>query len=164
MTRPEEISIKRHMSFEELNKRIKTLEKDTKVLQRLYFIKYRYERKSMAKSAQLVGITRYVGYIWQKRWNEDGYAGLIPRYGGGRPSKLSEEQKEEIINLLKQKNTWTTKEVRDLIREHFNVEYSLKQIRVILKKAGMNYAKPYTYDYRRPQNAEERLKKLAENR
>jgi len=28
---------------EELIKRIKSLEKDTKILQRLYFIKYRYE-------------------------------------------------------------------------------------------------------------------------
>jgi putative transposase len=161
MTRPEEISIKRHMSSEELNKRIKTLEKNTKVLQRLYFVRYRYEGKSITESAQLVGITRYIGYIWQRRWNKDGYAGLIPRYGGGRPSKLSEEQKEELINLLKQKDTWTTTEVGGLIREKFGVEYSLKQIRVILKKAGMNYAKPYTYDFRRPQDAIERLKKIA---
>jgi len=41
--RPENIAIERHISTEELLKRIKSLEKDVKVLQRLYFIKYRYE-------------------------------------------------------------------------------------------------------------------------
>ena len=43
MARPENIAINRHITAEELLKRIKSLEKDTKVLQRLYFIKYRYE-------------------------------------------------------------------------------------------------------------------------
>jgi putative transposase len=164
MTRPEKILIQRHLSCEELNKRIKTLERNTKILQRLYFIKYRYEGKSVAESAHLVGITRNEGYIWQRRWNEDGYAGLVPRYGGGRPSKLLYKQREELIDLLKQKDTWTTNEVKDLIRKEFDVEYSLKQVRIILKKVGMNYAKPYSHDYRRPPDAEERLKKLTRNR
>jgi putative transposase len=109
MTRPEKILIQRHLSCEELNKRIKTLERNTKILQRLYFIKYRYEGKSVAESAHLVGITRNEGYIWQRRWNEDGYAGLVPRYGGGRPSKLLYKQREELIDLLKQKGTCSIK-------------------------------------------------------
>jgi hypothetical protein len=40
MSRPEGIHIKHHMSTDILNKRIKTLENDTKILRRLYFIKY----------------------------------------------------------------------------------------------------------------------------
>jgi transposase len=46
-----------------------------------------------------------------------------------------------------------------MIYNEFNVEYTLKQIRVITKKFGMRYAKPFTMDYRRPPNAEEILKK-----
>jgi len=61
--------------------------------------------------------------------------------------------------LLKEKNAWTTDEVRLLISNEFGVEYTLKQVRVISKKFGMKYAKPFTFDYRKPANAEQILKK-----
>ena len=160
MSHPVEIQIEHHMSIDELNKRIKTLEHDTKVLRRLYFIKYRYEGKLVSESAKLVGITKRVGYIWQERWNDKGYEGLIPRYAGGRPSKLTDAQKERLVELLKQNNTWTTEEIRELIFNEFKVEYTSKQIRIILKNMGMRCAKPFLHDYRRPKNAEEILKKV----
>ena len=163
MSHPVEIQIERHMSIDELNKRIKTLEHDTKVLRRLYFIKYRYEGKLVSESAKLVGVTKRVGYIWQERWNEMGYEGLIPRYAGGRPSKLTDAQKERLVELLKQNDTWTTEEIRELIFNEFKVEYTSKQIRIILKNMGMRCAKPFSHDYRRPKNAEEILKKFANN-
>jgi len=160
MSYPEQIHIEHHMGIEELNKRIKTLENDTKVLRRLYFIKYRYEGRMVSESAKLVGITKRVGYIWQERWNEKGYEGLIPQYAGGRPSKLKEDQKGRLVELLKQNDTWTTEEVRELISKEFSVEYTSKQIRIILKNMGMRCAKPFSHDYRRPTNAEEILKKV----
>ena len=124
MSHPVEIQIEHHMSIDELNKRIKTLEHDTKILRRLYFIKYRYEGKLVSESAKLVGITKRVGYIWQERWNDKGYEGLIPRYAGGRPSKLTDAQKERLVELLKQSDTWTTEEIRELIFNEFKVEYT----------------------------------------
>jgi putative transposase len=160
MSYSEQIHIEHHMSIEEINKRIKTLENDTKVLRRLYFIKYRYEGRMVSESAKLVGITKRVGYIWQERWNEKSYEGLIPQYAGGRPSKLTDAQKGDLVELLKQNDTWTTEEVRELIFKEFNVEYTSKQIRIILKNIGMKCAKPFPHDYRRPANAEELLKKV----
>ncbi len=159
MSRPEAIPINRLMSVEELNSRIKNIEKDVKILKRLYFIKFRYDGDSVERAAEKVGITKRIGYIWQERWNEKGYDGIIPRYAGGRPSKLSQQQKNDLQQLLKQKETWTTKEVRDQILEKFNVEYTLKQIYIILRDMGMNFAKPYPHDYRRPSDAEDILKK-----
>ena len=155
-----EIQIEHHMSIEELNKNIKTLENNAKVLKRLYFIKYRYEGKMVSESATLIGITKRTGYIWQERWNKNGYDGLIPRYAGGRPSKLNETQKGRLVELIKQKDTWSTEEIRELIFKEFQVEYTIKQIRIILKKLGMKCAKPFPFDYRRPNNAEEILKKV----
>jgi len=113
------------------------LETDTKVLQRLYFIKRRYDGKSVEEACRSVGVAKPVGYEWQKRWNDDGYDGLIPLYAGGRPSKLSDQQKERLELLLGGKNAWTTDEVRLLISNEFGVEYTLKQVRVISKKFGM---------------------------
>jgi putative transposase len=159
MPRPEQIPIQKHMTQEELQKRIKSLETNTKILKRLYFIRYRYDGKSVEESSQLVGVAKPVGYDWQKRWNESGYEGLIPRYAGGRPSKLSDQQKEKLRILLKEKDAWTTDEVRSLIFNEFGIEYTLKQVRIIAKKIGMKYAKPFTLDYRRPYDAEQILKK-----
>lgn len=160
MAKPEQIPIEHHLSSEELLKRIKSLEKDTRVLQRLYFVKHRYEGASVAESAKLVGTSKPVAYQWQERWNKDGYDGLIPRFAGGCPSKLSDEQKEELEEILHQRDDWSTKEVQELIFNRFNVTYTGKQILEILKKFGMHHAKPYSHDYRRPEDAEDRLKKL----
>ncbi|MCJ7444095.1 MAG: helix-turn-helix domain-containing protein [Methanotrichaceae archaeon] len=163
MSKPEQIPLQRHMSKEELQKRIKTLENDVKVLKRLYFIKYRYGGLTVEQASELVGVSKTVGYIWQSRWNEEGYEGLIPKYAGGRPSKLDQDQKDKLRQLLSQKHVWTTEEVRLLIEKQFSVEYTPKQIRIIVKNLGMRYAKPYTYDYRRPDNAEDILKNLTRN-
>ncbi len=161
MPRPEQIPIQKHMTNEELQRRIRMLETNTKILQRLYFIKHRYEGKSVEESSHLVGVAKPVGYEWQERWNKNGYDGLIPLYAGGRPSKLSDQQKEQLQLMLRERNSWTTDEVRLLISNQFGVEYTLKQVRIIAKKFGMKYAKPFTLDYRRPPNADQILKKHA---
>jgi putative transposase len=163
MVKTEQIQIVKHMTVNDLTKQIKKLEKDTMVLQRLFFIKYRYEGKSVEEAAKLVGASKNTGYLWQERWNNDGYDGLSPQFAGGRPSYLSDEQKEKLKVLLKRKDNWTTKEVQELISKKFSVKYTLKQIRIILKNFGMNYAKPYHHDYRKPKNAKDILKKPSSN-
>jgi putative transposase len=161
MSRREEIPIQRLMNIEDLNRKIKSVEKDVKILKRLYFIKFRYSGDSVEKASEKVGVTKRIGYIWQNRWNEMGYEGIIPRYAGGRPSKISEQQKSELEKILRRKESWTTKEIKDVISREFNVDYSLKQIYIILRDMGMNFGKPYPRDYRRPTNAEEMLKKTS---
>jgi putative transposase len=161
MSRREEIPIQRLMNIEDLNRKIKSVEKDVKILKRLYFIKFRYSGDSVEKASEKVGVTKRIGYIWQNRWNEKGYDGIIPRYAGGRPSKISEHQKSELEKILRRKESRTTKEIKDVISREFNVDYSLKQIYIILRDMGMNFGKPYPRDYRRPKNAEEMLKKTS---
>ncbi len=159
MGRKRVYEVARHLPAEELDKRIKKLEKDTRVLQRLYFIRHLYRGMSVEEAADLVGVTKATGYAWLKRWNSKGYEGLIPEFGGGRPSKLTKDQKEELREMLKKKDSRTTKEVQELIEAEFGVSYSSWQVRRILRSFGMKYAKPYQKDYRKPENAEETLKK-----
>lgn len=158
MARPEEITIEKHLTVQDLERQIRTLEKDTRVLKRLYFVRYRYEGKSVEEAANLVGTTKNNAYIWQERWNESGYDGIIPRFAGGKPSKLSEEQKLDLKERLRS-GSFTTEEVRELIQTNYDVEYTSKQVRIIMRKMGLNYAKPFQHDYRRPADAEEQLKK-----
>ncbi len=159
MVKTEQIKIERHMTVQDIVRHIKHLEKDTMVLKRLYFIKHRYDGKSVELASDLIGVSKNTGYIWQERWNEEGYNGIKPKFAGGRPSKLSNDQKETLKEILENEDNWTTRDVRILISKKFGVDYSEKQIRIILSSFGMNYAKPYQLDYRKPDNADEILKK-----
>jgi putative transposase len=118
-----------------------------------------YGNESVEKSANLVGATKATGYNWLKDWNKEGYDGLHPKPKSGRPPRLSEKNKKKLETKLREKGSWGTREVQDLAKKEFRVEYSTWQIKRIMKKMGMNYAKPLQKDYRRPENAEETLKK-----
>ncbi len=120
---------------------------------------YLYSGLSVPEASEKLGITKVTGYIWLERWNENGYDGIIPRFTGGRPSKLTDEEKIELKEILKERDDWKTKEIRKLICDKFNVEYSLKQVGIILKNLGLKFARPYPKDYHRPVDAEEQLKK-----
>ncbi|CAD7769856.1 hypothetical protein FHEFKHOI_00686 [Candidatus Methanoperedenaceae archaeon GB50] len=95
MGRKRVYEVVKRIPVEELDKRIKRLEKDTSVLKRLY-IRYLCRGMSVEEAAELVGVTEATGYAWLKRLNSRGYEGIIPDFGGGRSFKLTEEQKEEL--------------------------------------------------------------------
>ncbi len=158
MGRRETIQIQRRMSGEELDRRIRTLEKDTRILKRLYFIRHRYDGDSVELAAHKIGVYKMVAYQWQDRWNRDGCGGLIPRFAGGKPAKLSPEKMERLRSILAERDDWTTEEAQEIMEKRFGVSFSLKHVRTILRKMGMHHAKPYPHDYRRPPDAEERLK------
>jgi putative transposase len=75
---------------------------------------------------------------------------LIPRFGGGRPGKLTKEEKCELLLLLGERDDWTLEEIRDLIQGEYDVMYSFSRLRDVLKSLSMKHAKPFMRDYRRP--------------
>ncbi len=153
------MKVEKWISGEELKKRIRSKERDVKVLNRLHFMNYLYNGCSVPEASEKLGITKVTGYNWLERWNKDGYEGLIPRFAGGRPSKLTDVEKSQLKYILAKRDDWTTKEIKNLIKKEFRVEYSLKQVGIILRNLGLKFGKPYPKDYRRPVDAEEQLKK-----
>ncbi|MBW9222311.1 hypothetical protein KKP97_04605 [Methanothermococcus sp. SCGC AD-155-C09] len=87
------------------------------------FIKHPYKEMKVKKAAGAIGVSKATGYVYLKKWNSEGYGGLLPKYGG-RPSKLTKNN-GELKNILKGKDSWTTKEIQKLIREKFGIKYSL---------------------------------------
>jgi putative transposase len=161
MARKYVTNVKKWMDKKELVGKIKDKKVEARILQRLLFIKYLYEGDSVPEAADKVEVTLPVAYAWRSRWNEQGYNGLIPRFDGGAPSKLSQKEKESLISELKLRDDWTTKEIRQLIQDKFNVSYTDRHVNRLLKSFGMNHGKPFQQDYRRPDNAEEQLKKTS---
>ncbi|KXA94163.1 hypothetical protein AKJ37_07895 [candidate division MSBL1 archaeon SCGC-AAA259I09] len=155
------LQVEKHLSEEELEKRISE-ERDSRMVKRLVFIRNLYDGDGVAEAAAKVGAGQTTGYRWLHRWNERGVEGLKPNFGGGGPSKLSDKERKELREILTERNDWTTKEIRNLVEEKFGVGYSRSHLRRILKSMGMNCGKPYQKDYRRPENAEEKLKESLE--
>ncbi len=92
MVGKEQIVIDRKLSLNKVNSLIKH-ENNSRVLKRLYFIKFRYLGDSVEEASIKVGVTKKCGYYWQDYWNKGGYAALIPQFGGG----------EEGLSLLMNK-------------------------------------------------------------
>ncbi len=141
MPKPEQIPIRRHLSLGEIDRNIRMLERYAKILKRLYFIRYRYQGLSVDEAARRVEITKSVGYTWQNRWNEIGYEGLSPRHAGGRPSKMTDLQKGHLWEILRDRDRFTTAEVKEMIFQEFGVEYTPKQVRMILRNLGPGHCK-----------------------
>ena len=147
----------KHVTAEELKKIIRK-EKNKHVYERLLFIRQLYLECTVAEACERMCIAEQSGYNWLERWNEKGRDGLNWDFGGGRPSRLTDEQTRSLRAKLASKATWLTTEVRALIRKDFNVVYSVRHTARILRDFGMHYAKPYPRDYRKPDNSEDLLK------
>lgn len=147
----------KHIPSEEL-KVIVRKERDRHVHERLLFIYQLYLGCTVSQACERMCISEQTGYDWLDKWNQKGREGLNLDFGGGRPPKLSGEQKESLREKLASKTNWLTQEIRALIRADFGITYSIRQVIRILRGFGMHYAKPYPKDYRKPNNAEDLLK------
>lgn len=150
---------KSYASVEELQTRIKNLEQDIKVLNKLYFINDIYHDVSISESCKKLGISRVTGHNWLNQWNKGGFDSLRRKNGSGGQSKLSPEQKEELSKTIIENEIYSSKKVLELIKEKFNVEYSIRQVERILRDLKFGYGKPYTIYSKMPEDAEELLKK-----
>ena len=110
----------------------------------------------LESACSMCGIAVSTGYLWIRNWNEEGYDGIKDKpNSGARPPKLDKEDLEELRAELKQKDYWTTPEVKGKILDKFGVDLSEDQVRRILRNnLDMLFSKLYPMDYRRPIDAE----------
>jgi transposase len=147
----------RHLSDNELKAVIKKTD-DVKVVRRLCFVSNLYAGDSVAAAATRVAASYGTGRLWLHRWNEDGPAGLVPRFGGGRPPKLSHQQSRDLQHLLEEGQPWTTGEIMQLIEDEFRVSFHPNYLPRLLRSVyKMSYAIPRPETPSRPTNADEIL-------
>lgn len=155
--------------FKQEIKNISELEKELKS-QHQFIIKHKLEtllriskKESVSQVAKDSGLTRRPIYNWIKAWNEHGIEGLKPIPHLGRPSKLSDTNLSKLKVILEKVVFFTTAEAKKIIKEEFNIDFSLYWTSKILKnKLGFRFSKPYLMDKRKPSNADEILKQNIE--
>lgn len=156
-----EKKVVKHLSDEDLD-RLQSETDKLKVYKRLTFLKRLYDGATLSEAAEDVGVSEGTASNWIRRWNEGGLSKMTPSFGGGRPPKLDEQQRDELLELLREGQPWKKQEIQHLLGEEFGVEYHPNYLPTFLEKLGLSYAIPRTKRPDRPENAEEILDERVE--
>ncbi|MDP2906897.1 MAG: winged helix-turn-helix domain-containing protein [Nanoarchaeota archaeon] len=110
--------------------------------------------------------------FWKKRFERFGFDGLKDKPRSGRPCRFSKRVFNDLsrrLNSLSPKDKeiiwagWNTKQARDVIRECSGVEYSLRHVRRLARKAGLSLITPRTkhvkHDEKKVEKFREEFKK-----
>lgn len=159
MTENSKSLVNKYISEDKLQEQIRHLEQIAKKVNRLQFIRLLYKEYSVKEATEILGIPLRTGYNWLEKWNENGIEGLDHKKGAGRPTFLTEEQIKELDEFISNGESLCTMDVHEFIKKKFNVDYSLKQVRIIINKLNYGWIKPYPVYSKSPDNAEEILKK-----
>lgn len=155
-------TIIKHLESDELKAIMQEMKESCRIYKRLKLITIVSEGNSIAKASKSLNISRKTGERWVKQYNEKGLEGLYPNYSnGGRKPKLPNEKLGELKEkITSEGKLYTIKEVQQLIKEEYDVDYDYKSVwRIVRKKLNLNYGKPFIKYKERPKDAEKDLKK-----
>jgi transposase len=138
------VEIADHLNMNELDEILSEYNIYIRIFLRVLFIKMLRKDFSIKDATNLIHVTERTGKNWLKKYNELGFEGLIPNFGGGRPPFLTDYQLEELKKIVGNKDAnYTIKDVRKLISDKYGIKYSYKQAWVISRrKLKLNYGKP----------------------
>jgi len=156
---PRKPKVIKHLTKEELEEKYRK-EKDSTIRERLLAILLLYDGRNIYEVAEILRRSERTIKEWLRRWNNEGHEGILPRKSKrGRKPKLTDEEWDKILKEIEGKGM-TLKEVTVYVKTTRGVEYAYKTVWSILrKKKKVKYGKPYIQNSKRPENAEEILKK-----
>ena len=116
--------------------------------------------------AAVLGVAVETIWRWAKAYEKDGLEGLYPKSRRARPSKLSAEQKVEVLSWVDEcKNQngtdvhWTLERLRQAISDCFGIVLGINTLWVWLRKEGRKLKVPRPYHCNGDAQAQEAFKK-----
>ena len=105
---------------------------------------------SPSKIAEALGVTRGAVSQWFKQAEQNGVEALYRRVGGGPKPRLSEEQLQQLPELLQQGaeaygfrgEVWTRPRIAEVIKREFGVSFTPQHVGNLLGKIGWSRQKP----------------------
>lgn len=125
-------------------------EKNPKLKERYQALFLMHEFMNCTLVAELIKKSRRTIQTWVNMFNEDGLEAIVPNTPPGRPSSLSEEQKETLKTdilthpreLGYEFSNWEGKSVAHHIKQKFYVELSIRQAQRLLHELGFTLQRP----------------------
>ncbi len=109
-------------------------ERDPRVKERLLAILLLYDGKNIHEVAEIIRRSGRRVKEWLKRWNREGYEGIMPETSKrGRKPKISSEEWDKILKEIEGEGM-TLKEVTVYIKRKRGVEYAYKTVWTILRR------------------------------
>jgi transposase len=117
---------------------------------RLHGILLVAQGKSSAEVAQLLGDSSRTVQYWIRRFEAEGFAGLVEDERSGRPARLNTEQLREIDAALRKApmeiglpvNLWDGKTLSAFIRQRFGVDIGVRQCQRLFRQLGFRLRTP----------------------
>ena len=121
---------------------------------------------SLNEVARKIGCNASSVMRWRNQRNKNGEKGLKPKPVPGRPSKLTEKQKNKLLKLLLKGamangyNTelWTTARIVEIIEREFHVSYHRDHVGRMMGRLGWSYQKPTRRSLQRDEKEIEKWK------
>jgi len=87
---------------------------------------------------------------WYQQYRKDGLKGLRPKPTPGRPSRLSQREKQKLVEILLEgplaagyaTDLWTLKRVQEVIAKRFHVRYTIANVWQLMQALGWSCQKP----------------------
>lgn len=153
------INIFNVMTEKELKKEIKRSKTDARYHERLIAMKLFSKGNKLSDIADTLEVTFPTVHGWAKNCEKYGLDGLKPNFGGGRPSILTDEIKNELEQRILADNNLNMTDIQRILADEMGINFSLTYVCRIVRDLGFNYGKPRPLFKEAPENKEEIFKK-----
>jgi transposase len=147
-------------------------EKNAKLKMRYHALVLMHEFQNCTKVAELVKKSRNTIQSWIKAFNEGGLEEIVPNSPPGRPSSLTEAQKETLKvdvathprELGYEFSNWEGKGVSEHINNKFGVLLKVRQCQYLLHELGFTLQRPrYKFPKADPEEQKEFVRDFKKN-
>ena len=143
---PVSVRIRQDYSSAEL-RRLASRSKDANQSRRLLSLAAVLDGMNRAEAALIGGMDRQTLRDWVHRFNEAAPEGLFDHWAAGRPPRLSQEQKAELVTIVETGPNpevdgvvrWRRVDLQRVIKDRFGVEYHERHVGTLLKKLGFSH-------------------------
>ena len=145
------------ISLKKLQKMYDT-EKNAKSKLRLLSAVHRKRGKSIDEIAYILSKPRRTIHGWLTRFQKRGLGGKDSIKQSGRPATLTLTQRKNLVKDLERgpphniSGLWSTKELRDLLKRKYYVEFVNQHVWRMLVSLGFSMQRPRKQHYQKPSN------------
>jgi len=135
-------------------------ERNAKAKLRLLSAVHRKKGKSIDEIAYLLSKPRRTIHGWLTRFQKRGIGGKDSIKQSGRPATLTLTQRKNLVKDLGRgpphniSGLWSTKELRDLLKRKYRVEFVNQHVWRLLVSLGFSMQRPRKQHYQKPNDEE----------
>jgi len=147
-------------------------EKKSKLKERYQALYLMIELQNCTKVAELIKKSRNTVQAWVKLFNKEGLEAIAPISPPGRPSRLSDKQKEELKadvmthprELGYDFSNWEGRSVAEHVRVKFGVSFTARNAQKLLHALGFSLQRSrYKFPKADPEKQEEFIREFKKN-